>query len=139
MRRILLIVLLALVCKTTFAQTPTPEEKLYYTCKVWGFVKYYHSEVSVCHVNWDSVLLHVLPLVRTASTSADFNDALDTMLLAAGPMTLSSTPLTPITDPILKCNLDGSWISSPALRSDVQEILDTIKNNFRPHAMCQAR
>lgn len=137
MRRILLIFLLSLVFKATFAQTPSPEEKLYYTCKVWGFVKYYHSEVSVCHVNWDSVLLHVLPMVRASSTSADFNDALDTMLLAAGPMALSSTPLAPITDPILKCNLDHSWISSTVLRSDVQEILDTIKNNFRPHAMCQ--
>ena len=90
MRKLLLILAISVICQNSFAQ-PTLQQKLYYTCKVWGFVKYYHSEVSICHVNWDSVLLHTLPLVRSASTSNEFNDALDTMLLAAGPMALSST------------------------------------------------
>lgn len=135
MRKILLILLLCGIgCR---AYTQTLQEKLYYTCKVWGFAKYYHSEVSVCHVNWDSVLLHVLPLVRSASTNDEFNDALDTMLLAAGPMALATTPLAPITDPELIHNRDWSWTSGTILRTDVQTILDTIKNNFRPHTMCQ--
>jgi hypothetical protein len=112
------------------------QEKLYYSCKVWGFVKYYHSEVSVCNVNWDSVLLSTLPTIFSATTFNQFNDALDTMLAAAGPMVISSSYF-PDTIPIeRKRNRDWSWVSSPMLRTDVRIQLDTIKNNFRPHPIC---
>ncbi len=134
MRKILLLIVICGMCSKMQAQTM--EEKLYYTCKVWGFVKYYHSEVSVCNVNWDSVLLAVLPDVRSATTSTQFNDALMDMLNAAGPMALSTTYF-PDTLPVeLKRNRDWGWISSPTLRPDVRTILDTIKNNFRPHPGC---
>jgi carboxyl-terminal processing protease len=132
--------LILLICIFAFfagkSQIPTLQQKLYYTCKVWGFVKYYHSEVSVCNVNWDSVLLRVLPLVRSATTNDDFNDALDSMLNAAGPMTLSSTYFPDTLAPALKRNRDWTWIADPLLRMDIRTILDTIKNNFRPHAIC---
>lgn len=114
----------------------TMQEKLYYTCKVWGFVKYYHSEVSVCNVNWDSVLIDVLPDVRAASNSTEFNDALMRMLNAAGPMAVATTPL-PDTLPVeLKRNRDWTFISTPILRTDVQAKLNVIKNNFVPHYNC---
>ncbi|MCW3123544.1 MAG: peptidase [Flavipsychrobacter sp.] len=134
MKKIILFFVFTCLCGASFAQTL--QERLYYTGKVWGFVKYNHSEVSTCKVNWDSVLLHVLPLVENATTSADFNDALDTMLAAAGPMALSTSYLAPITDPMLTHNRDLSWIGTSGFRSDVQAQLDTIKNNFRPHASC---
>src|SRR5580698_6381408 len=119
-----------------FAQSPTLQQKFYYTCKVWGFVKYFHSNVSVCGVNWDSVLIADLPLVKSAVTSNDFNNALDTILKAAGPMTLTSTPRPDTMAPELKRNLNFGWLNDPILRADVQTQLDTIKNNFRPHAEC---
>lgn len=136
MRKILLVILAVLCIKTVEAQGPSLQQKLYYTTKVWGFAKYYHSNVSTCGVNWDSVLLHVLPMVRSAATDSAFNDALDTMLVAAGPMALATTTMPTITDAELKRNLNFNWISSPALRVEVQTILDTIKNNFRPHNEC---
>lgn len=111
-------------------------EKLYYTCKIWGFVKYYHSEVSVCNVNWDSVLIDVLPDVRAAGTNDQFNDALMRMLDAAGPMALSTTYFPDTLAPELKRNRDFSWFSSTMLRADVRTVLDTIRNNFRPHPNC---
>jgi len=91
MKRCTLILSFLVVCTFSFAQTPTLQQKLYYTCKVWGFVKYFHSNVSTCGVNWDSVLVSVLPSIESAATSGAFNDALDTMLAAAGPMALSTT------------------------------------------------
>lgn len=123
-----------LICNCVLAQTLT--QKLYYTNKLWGFVKYYHSNVSVCNVNWDSVLLRVLPLVRSAATNDQFNDALDTMLAAAGPMAISTVPFPDVIAPELKRNRDFSWMGSPVLRTDVMVQLDTIKNNFRPHTQC---
>ncbi len=137
MRKLLPLLLLLLSWQTAQAQVPTMQEKLYYTCKVWGFVKYYHSEVSECRgQNWDSVLLHVLPMVRSASTNDEFNNALDTLLALAGPMAIATTPLLDTLPVELKRNRDWGWIASPVLRSDVQVQLDTIKNNFRPHAGC---
>jgi carboxyl-terminal processing protease len=136
MRKSFIAFLFCLAINSAYSQTPTLQQKLYYTCKVWGFVKYYHSEVSTCHVNWDSVLLHVLPLVESAVTSSDFNDAIDTMLVAAGPMALSTSYFPDTIHTELKRNRDWSWISTPILRTDVQTILDTIKNNFRPHTGC---
>ncbi len=120
----------------SFSQTPTYQQKLYYTCKVWGFIKYFHSNVSVCGVNWDSVLIHCLPLVKNAATDSAFNNALDTMLLAAGPMAKATTPTADTMAPELKRNLNFVWISDTLFRADVQNILDTIKSNFRPHAEC---
>ncbi len=136
MRKLFILLAGCVICSAALAQTPTMQQKLFYTCKVWGFVKYYHSEVSTCQVNWDSVLLHTLPLVESATTSNAFNDALDTMLLAAGPMALATTYFPDTIASDLKRNRDWSWISTPLLRSDVQIQLDTIKNNFRPHGSC---
>lgn len=137
MRKLLLVLSLTLFCVGSFAQTSTLQQKLYYTCKVWGFVKYYHSNVSTCGVNWDSVLVSVLPAIRNAATDSEFNDALDTMLAAAGPMALSSTYFPDTLPAELKRNRDWTWIdASPILRSDIQIQLDTIRNNFRPHAGC---
>lgn len=131
-----LTLLIVICCFYMSAAAQTMQEKLYYTCKVWGFVKYYHSEVSVCNVNWDSVLIDVLPDVRAASNSIEFNDALMHMINAAGPMAIATTPFPDVIPPELKRNRDWAWISSPVLRPDVKIALDTIKNNFRPHQIC---
>ena len=115
---------------------PTYQQKLYYSCKVWGFVKYYHSRVSICQVDWDSVLIASFPDIKSAVTTDEFNDALASMLAAAGPMEIATTP-SPDTLPLeLKRNLNFEWTSDPFFRQDVKEFLDTIKNNFRPHATC---
>lgn len=134
MRQLLLSILL-LFAGLAHAQKPGYQEKLYYTCKIWGFVKYYHSEVSVCKVNWDSVLVSRFPAIKAAVGITAFNNELDTLLKAAGPMALAATP-APLRTPGLKHNLDLAWIHDPLLRSDVQSALDMIKHNFRPHAGC---
>jgi carboxyl-terminal processing protease len=120
----------------SIAQNPSYQQKLYYTCKIWGFVKYFHSNVSVCGVNWDSVLIADLPLVKAAVTNSDFNNALDTILNAAGPMALTTSPPCDTMAANLKRNLNFGWINDPIFRNDVFAGLDTIKKNFRPHSEC---
>ncbi len=138
MKKLTLIAIMMLLGARLYAQGPTLQQKLYYTCKVWGFVKYYHSNVSNCNVNWDSVLVAVLPTIESAANDSEFNDALDTMLAAAGPMALSTTYFPDTLPANLKYNRDWGWIDTSAsvLRSDVQIQLDTIRNNFRPHTEC---
>jgi len=91
----------------------------------------------VCEVNWDSVLIADLPLIKTAVTKNDFNNALDTLLNAAGPMAITHTPPCDTMSLELKRNLNTSWINDTAVfRQDVITVLDTINNNFRPHVEC---
>jgi len=132
-----LLLLLLLVCiKQVNAQNPTYQQKLFYTCKIWGFVKYFHSGVSTCSVNWDSIIVSRLPKIKNAVTNNNFNDELDTLLNAAGPMTIVAGVLPDTIQPELKRNRNFAWINDPIIRSDVKVILDTIKNNFRPHPSC---
>ncbi|HWY33333.1 MAG TPA: hypothetical protein VNX68_01725, partial [Nitrosopumilaceae archaeon] len=118
------------------AQNPTYAQKLFYTCKVWGFVKYFHSGVSTCQKNWDSILVSRLPHIKNAVSHSDFNNELDTLLNDAGPMTIVSGTLPDTLPGSLKRNRNFSWINDPIFRNDVKVMLDTIKNNFRPHAEC---
>jgi hypothetical protein len=136
MRKILLLAAICLIALNANSQMPSYQQKLYYTCKVWGFVKYYHSQVSNCLVNWDSVLIANLPAIKNATSDSAFNDILDTMLAAAGPMAIATTAMPDTLPALLKQNRNFSWISDPVFRSDVKIQLDTIRNNFRPHAVC---
>jgi carboxyl-terminal processing protease len=110
--------------------------KLYYSCKVWGFVKYYHSRVSTCQIDWDSALVRTLPLIESAITKNDFNNAIDTLLNIAGPMSTASAILPDTISPALKRNRDFSWINDSIFNNNIRALLDTIKSNFRPHSSC---
>src|SRR5512137_2366080 len=113
MKKTFLIILFYSIITVTFSQDPTYQQKLYYTCKIWGMVKYYHSRVSVGMVNWDTVLIRTLPLIKNASSADDFNDALDTLLAAAGPMEIATTPSPDTLPAELKRNLHFGWIYDP--------------------------
>ncbi|MDD5570168.1 MAG: S41 family peptidase [Bacteroidales bacterium] len=136
MKKIFIFLIFCYTVTTTYSQNPTYQQKLYYSCKVWGFVKYFHSKVSNCEVNWDSVLVGTLPLIKNAVTKDDFNNALDTMLNAAGPMDIAVAPLPDTLPPELKRNRNFGWINDSIFRPDVKTLLDTIKNNFRPDSIC---
>lgn len=136
MKTKILIILFCTFASTVLSQNPSYQQKLYYSCKVWGYVKYFHSQVSICEVNWDSVLVSNLPKIKNAVTYNDFNDALDTLLLAAGPMAIASYPYPNTIDPELRRNLDLGWFNDTVIRSDIKAKLDTIKDNFWPHNIC---
>jgi C-terminal processing protease CtpA/Prc len=135
MKKLLLLFLLFCMVHAN-GQNPTYQQKLFYTCKIWGFVKYFHSGVSTCSVDWDGILVSRLPYIKAALTNEDFNNELVTLLNAAGPMTIASGTLPDNIPPELKRNLDFLWFNNPIIRNDVKVILDTIKNNFRPHSNC---
>ena len=106
-------------------------ERLYYTCKVWGHAKYYHSRIAKGEVNWDNVLLNTLPDIKNASNNQDFNNSLLQMLQQAGETQTGSGELPEIPDS-LNNNIDLSWIYNPIFSNDVSAALDTIFQRFRP-------
>lgn len=111
------------------------KDRLYYTCKIWGYVKYYHWDVSQCSVNWDSVLIDVLPRIKHVKSVNGFNKEIMAMLDAAGSIgKVYSKP----NDSIFydKRNLNTGWFADDALDSNVQQRLLNIKESFLPHKIC---
>ncbi|MEI6886301.1 MAG: S41 family peptidase [Bacteroidota bacterium] len=136
MRRTAFIIGVLAITTMAFSQDLTYRQRLFYSCKVWGLIKYYHSRVSVCQVNWDSVLLRTLPAIKTAMDRESFNDVLDSMLVAAGPILTPTTPPPATLPPELRRNLEFSWIEDPVFRQSVKSFLDSVTRNFRPHDIC---
>jgi len=106
-------------------------ERLFYTAKAWGHVKYFHSAMAGFTVDWDDVLLESLDEIRSANDNESFNQALLDMILKAGPMGTGTTPL-PDTPDSLNNNTDTSWFYDSKLSEEVSAALDTIKVRFRP-------
>jgi len=79
MKKVLLIFLL-IFCQTTFSLNKITEtEKLATTCKVWGFLKYYHPAVAAGKTNWDEQLFKVLPKIESASTKEEYATVIEKM------------------------------------------------------------
>ena len=45
-----------------FGKKDISTDNLYYTCKVWGFLKYHHPNISAKDVDWDNELKGMLSL-----------------------------------------------------------------------------
>ena len=105
--------------------------RLYHTCKVWGHVKYYHTEIANGNIDWDNVLLASVNAIKTAPDNLAFSDSLLAMLNQAGEMGTSSDPLPAVPDS-LNNNTDLSWIHDPIFSDPVKAILETIRVRFRP-------
>ncbi len=109
----------------------TTVSRLYYTAKVWGYLKYFHSEVAKGVINWDSVLIQTIPQITSSTTDQEFKDALMIMIQKAGPMANSNVSLPPVPDS-LKYNLNLSWIEDGALSGVVHDSLIAVKTRFGP-------
>jgi len=105
--------------------------RLFYTCKVWGFVKYFHPKVADGTVEYDAVLLNALPLVREAASPIDFNRVLNELIHQPGEVP-EPTITMPEVPENLKMNLDLSWFNDPLISSEVRLGLEMIFERFRP-------
>lgn len=136
MKRSILTIMLILFVNSTFSQTISLTNRLYFTAKVYGYVKYYHSEVSTCKLDWDSIVASYLPAIKASDDITQLNLALNGMLDAAGQ---SAVPTSPMPEPIqtdLKINIDDNWYNDPQLDSNVKAKIDSIRVRFRPHPSC---
>lgn len=110
-------------------------QRLFHTCKVWGYVKYFHTAMEDCSINWDSVLVNTLPQIQSAQTNQDFKDILYNMVMAPGEMGIPSGPPPNIPDSLF-FNLHLDWFNDTALSQAVTDALDTIRVRFRPQDNC---
>jgi C-terminal processing protease CtpA/Prc len=95
--------------------------------KVWGFLKYHHSEIAKGNYNWDYELFRILPDYLKVKDNKERDKFLSTWIEKYGklPVCKKCKP-TPI-DAVLKPDL--SWIDNSNLSSDLKSVLQEIYNN----------
>ena len=125
------LVFFLLLYQLTFSQQQLTEvQKLAATCKVWGFLKYYHPNVAAGQYDWDEELFSILPKVEKSNTKEEFSEVIENWIASLG-----DVPKIEIIDKLPKeryfyKNLDFSWFTNSSLFSDVlSKTLHFIKEN----------
>lgn len=123
------------IALSSYSQVPDEEyyNRLYFTCKVWGYVKYHHTRISGGYVDWDDVLLASVKGIKTAPDRKSFNDSLMVMLNKAGKMDSYFASMPNVPDS-LNNNRDLSWMNDPVISGEVSSYLGNIREVFRPMA-----
>ncbi|OXA77962.1 C-terminal processing protease CtpA/Prc, contains a PDZ domain [Flavobacterium aquidurense] len=109
---------LLVLAQITFGQAKITEtEKLAATCKVWGFLKYYHPKVANGELNWDQQLFDILPKIDKAQTKAEYSAVIEKWIDELG-VVAANKPLAddPKKDYFNK-NLDLEWTQKDKLFS----------------------
>jgi carboxyl-terminal processing protease len=131
----LAILLLLFICTVpkSFSQIPDSVyyNNLYYTCKIWGFTKYFHGNIAKGNIDWDQQLLNTLSRLRTAETNGELSNLMLSLAENAGG-TITPARNRPFYPDSLLYNLDLSWFNDPVFNSAIKNKLNEIWSDFRP-------
>ncbi|MCP2026646.1 C-terminal processing protease CtpA/Prc [Flavobacterium sp. HSC-32F16] len=121
--------LFILFSQTIFSAKITETERLVATCKVWGFLKYYHPKVAGGEVNWDNQLLEKLPKIEKAQTKEEFSLIIENWIDDLGPV----KEIAPIPAPkgleYFDKNFDLSWFNNKLFSKKLSKKLKFIEEN----------
>lgn len=107
----------------------TETEKLAATCKVWGFLKYYHPKVAGGEVNWDNQLLEKLPKIESAQTKEEFSLILENWIDDLGETKQISPIIIPKEVEFFDKNFDLSWFNNKLFSKKLSQKLKYIEDN----------
>ena len=110
--------ILILLFQCAFAQEKLYEtQKFSTTCKIWGFLKYYHPNVGDGSENWDEQLFAILPQVEQAQTKEEFSIVLENWIASLGEVKEYKTSKRDQKVEYFIKNLDLSWIDNSKIFS----------------------
>lgn len=116
MKKILSIVFV-LLFQVSFSKPITEVEKLAATCKVWGFLKYYHPNVADGSKNWDEQLFQILPQIEKVQTTEEFSKVMEKWIVSLGEVKSYKAVESVKKKDYFDKNFDLSWISNKELFS----------------------
>ena len=117
MKKVTLLFFLVL-SQSIFAQTKlTENQKLFATCKVWGYLKYYHPQVASGKFDWDKQLFVVLPKVEQANTKEELSLVLENWIDSLGEVKEIAPIAIPKDVEFFVKNFDLSWINNSKMFS----------------------
>ena len=126
-----ILIVLILLFQSGFSQKSITEtEKLTTTCKVWGFLKYYHPKVANGEKNWDQQLFEVLPKIEQGKSKEEFSLILENWIDTLGEVKKIEPIIVSDTIKHFDKNFDLSWIDKNKLFSKkLSTKLRFIENN----------
>jgi C-terminal processing protease CtpA/Prc len=128
MKKIILF-LFIVVSQTLFSNTKITEtDKLAATCKVWGFLKYYHPKIASGEVNWDNQLLEKLSRIEEAQTKEEFSLILENWIDELGPVKEVKIAV-PKDVKFFDKNFDLSWFNNKIFSKKLSKKLKFIEQN----------
>ena len=112
-----LLLALVLIFQNVFSKPITETQKLAATCKVWGFLKYYHPSVADGSKNWDEQLFQVLAKVEEAQTAEAYSAVIENWIVSLGEVKSNTVSKSASKIEYFDKNFDLSWFSKNNLFS----------------------
>ncbi len=105
-------------------------EKQSSLCKVWGFLKYYHPNVSNGNYNWDEQLLIILPKVEQAKNKEELSKIYLDWIESLGVVRICKSCSDVSNKEYFDKNFDLSWTQNTEMfTSELTQKLKYIENN----------
>jgi C-terminal processing protease CtpA/Prc len=112
-----LFLVLVLLFQNAFSKPITETEKLAATCKVWGFLKYYHPNVANGSFDWDQQLFKILPKVEEAKTDIEFSNIIEKWITSLGKVKAYKAEISNEEVDYFDKNFNLSWTQNTAFFS----------------------
>jgi C-terminal processing protease CtpA/Prc len=103
------LIVLVLLFQNAFSKPITETQKLAATCKVWGFLKYYHPNVANGNFDWDDELFKILPKVEEVKTDIEFSNVIEKWIASLGKVKAYKAEISNEEVDYFDKNFDLSW------------------------------
>lgn len=97
---------------------------------IWGFLKYYHPNISKGEFNWDYELFRVLPKVLNSENKEDRDEILIKWISSFGQFSSGKEAKFKSTE--VKMLPDLNWINNSTFSDELSTLLVKVKNADRP-------
>ncbi|MCF2218038.1 hypothetical protein H9Q08_01850 [Chryseobacterium sp. PS-8] len=112
------------------AQTLSETQKLESLCKVWGFLKYYHPNVSKGQFNWDQQLFQKIDELENINNKDQLNELYSNWIESLGKTEVCKNCVNDNDKVYFLKNFDLGWMDDQRIFSEnVREKLKFIENN----------
>ena len=104
-------------------------EKLYWTTKIWGFLKYYHPEVNKGKINWDSELINIIQKLPEAHSKEDLSELYVSWIKSLGQVPTLKRKESRVETENFDENFNLSWLDNALFTKELSNQLRLIENN----------
>ena len=133
----LLLIIFCLLFTTSFTPKSTVDndanltkvERLYLTCKIWGFMKYYHPKVGTGVYDMDDKLLKILSNTNNIQTYDQLNTYMYRWIHAFGPRKPCASCKRRNNNELFLKNFDLSWTQSSKFSNELKQTFKDIERN----------
>lgn len=103
---------------------------LYNLGLIWGFLKYYHPNISNGEYNWDNELFRIIPKLLSLTSEQEMNNMLEAWVSGFSRFNNVSGQL-PFDSSKVKLSPELEWLDSPEFSTRLRGILTQIRNADR--------